>query len=126
MISKIPPAFHRMPWIPRDFAASTRTWPLAARAVYRELLDAQWDVGGINIGTLPDDQDELRALARATAAEWRAAWKFVESKFPCVDGGRRNARLELHREDAIRKHASHSAGAAKTNAKRWGSNGAVS
>ena len=113
------PSFFYLPWVPRDFQASTRTWPLVARAVYRELLDAQWDVGG----TLPEDPEELKVIARATPAEWRIAWKWVEPKFPCVDGGRRNARLEEHRQKAIKKHTAMAMGAAKTNARRWGANG---
>lgn len=117
------PRFYRMPWIPRDFASSTRTWPLVARAVYRELLDAQWDIGGMSIGTLPDDADELRLLARATPTEWRIAWKYVEPKFPLVESGRRNARLEEHRANSNKQHAARALGAAKTNAKRWGNRG---
>lgn len=122
MIDKIP-NFYRMPWIPRDFASSTRTWPLVARAVYRELLDAQWDIGGVNIGTLPDDADELRLLARATPTEWRIAWKYIEPKFPPVEGGRRNAKLEEHRAYSNKQRAARAKGAAKTNAMRWGNRG---
>lgn len=117
---KVP--FARMPFYPRDFASSTRTWPLVARAVYRELLDAQWDLGGSEIGTLPDDEKQLRELVRATPREWSVAWKFVEPKFPRVDGGRRNGRLEQHREAAIREYEGRRRGAAATNAKRWGRN----
>lgn len=62
------PAFARMPWFPRDFASSTRGWPLVARAIYRELLDAQWDAGGSSVGTLPADEQLLRAIAGASPA----------------------------------------------------------
>lgn len=104
------------PWIPRDFLASTRDWSLSQRAVYRELLDAQWDSGG-----LPDDAAALRALARATPAEWRAAWPRVDPKFPLgADGLRRNLRLEGHRARSEREHARKRQGAEQTNAKRWG------
>jgi uncharacterized protein YdaU (DUF1376 family) len=111
--------FPWLKWYPRDFASATRTWPLEARAVYRELLDAQWDIGGSSAGMLPDDEEQLRALVRATPAQWRAAWRFVEAKFPRVEGGRRNARLEQHREAAIREYAGRSKGAAATNRRRW-------
>lgn len=115
-----PPQFPRMPWYPRDFTSATRGWPLVARAIYRELLDAQWDAGGLEPGMLPDDETVLRGIAGATAAEWHVAWRLVEPKFPRVDGGRRNERLEHHREVAVREYLSRSKGAASTNAKRWG------
>ena len=113
--------FARMPWYPRDFMSSTRGWPLVARAVYRELLDVQWDRGGsTSVGTLPEDQEELRGLAGATPAEWKIAWKYVEPKFPLSADGRRNERLEVHRQAAIRELQARRRGAEKTNAQRWG------
>lgn len=66
------PPFHRMPWYPRDFASATRTWPLVARGAFRELLDAQWDMGGSQAGLLPADPEELRELARATQPNGRS------------------------------------------------------
>ena len=121
-----PPQFPRMPWYPRDFASATRGWPLAARAVYRELLDAQWDAGGLEPGLLPDDESVLRGIAGATPAEWRIAWRLVKPKFPRVDGGRRNERLEHHRQEAVREYLNRRKGAASTNAKRWGEGSADS
>jgi uncharacterized protein YdaU (DUF1376 family) len=115
------PPFARMVWFPRDFRSATLGWSLVARAVYRELLDAQWDLGGSGVGTLPDDEKQLRELARVTPAEWRKAWPFVEPKFPRVPGGgRRNERLEQHRQEALRVFEGRRRGAAKTNEKRWG------
>ena len=107
--------FARMPWYPRDFASSTRGWPLVARAVYRELLDAQWDMS-----ILPAEEEHLRELAGAKSAEWRVAWRYLEAKFPLSGGGRRNARLEAHRQAAIRKHEAHRKGAETTNQLRYG------
>jgi len=96
-MSASPPNLFMMPWFPRDFLAATRGWPLIARAIYRELLDAQWDQGG-----LPTDPAELRALVGATPAEWRAGWPRVKSKFvEGPDGLLRNLRLEEHRRKAI-------------------------
>ena len=115
-----PPQFPWLKWYPRDFASSTRGWPIPARGVYRELLDAQWDAGGVDVGTLPDDEEHLREIARATPAEWKVAWRFVASKFPQVEGGRRNGRLEEHRQESIAEYLGRSKGAALTNAKRWG------
>jgi len=86
-----------MPWYPRDFLASTRGWPLISRAIYRELLDSQWEQGG-----LPRDAADLRALVGATAAEWRVGWAKVAPKFPVdTDSLRRNRKLEEHRQKAM-------------------------
>jgi uncharacterized protein YdaU (DUF1376 family) len=114
------PAFQRMPWYPRDFACATRGWPLAARAIYRELLDAQWDAGGSNPGTLPADERVLRQVAGATPGEWRSAWPLVSPKFPLVDGGRRNERLEEHRQAAMAEFQKKSQAGKLGNQKRWG------
>lgn len=81
-----------MPWYPRDFMASTRGWPLIPAAIYRELLDAQWD-----IGSLPVSIAELRELSRASPSEWKAGWPRVEAKFPIDGNCRKNLRLEEHR-----------------------------
>lgn len=110
------PQLAKMPWYPRDFASSTRGWPLAARGAYRELLDAQWDMG-----SLPLDPQQLRAIAAATPAEWRSAWPLIERKFPlCDDDCRRNPRLEVHRAKAEKLRRQHQSGAASTNVKRYG------
>jgi uncharacterized protein YdaU (DUF1376 family) len=112
--------FARMPFYPRDFRSSTLGWPLVARGIYLELLFAQWDNGGTNVGTLPEDEEALRMIAGATPTEWKAAWRFAEPKFPKVPGGRRNARLEAHRKSAVEEFTKRRKGAMKTNAKRWG------
>lgn len=85
-----------MPWFPRDFLASTRGWSLIQKACYRELLDAQWD-----LGVLPDDPDELQALCGATPKQWFEAWEKVCTKFVAVQGGLKNERLELHRQKYV-------------------------
>ena len=113
------PSFPRMPWYPRDFASSTRTWPFAARGVYRELLDAQWDIGGSLPGVLPDDPNQLRELARGVSeADWKVAWRFVARKFPRVKGGRQNVRLEEHRQIAVREYQARRRGAENANEAR--------
>lgn len=101
----------KMPWYPRDFASATRGWPLTARGLYRELLDAQWDMQ-----RLPEEPSRLRSIAGATPAEWKAAWTWVEPKFPIVsDGYRQNMRLEAHRVKAAKIRRQQQAGAAATN-----------
>jgi uncharacterized protein YdaU (DUF1376 family) len=103
-----------LPWWPRDFLAATRGWPLIARGAYRELLDAQWD-----LGALPEPERELCALIIATRSEWRVIWSFIGEKFPISeDGLRRNLRLEKHRSRALSIQESHQLGAAVTNAQR--------
>ena len=110
------PQMARLPWYPRDFASSTQGWPLISRAVYRELLDASWD-----IGPLPADQEILRRIVSATPSEWDAAWPLVATKFEeDSDGKLRNSRLEKHRAKAIVLSKQRSDGARKTNEKRWG------
>ncbi len=114
------PQFSRLPWYPRDFASSTALWPLVARGVYRELLDLQWNLSSLAApGTLPDDPEALRVAIRATPSEWKAAWPYVEPKFPLCAAGRRNARLEHHRQEAVQRYLARKNGADKTNAKRW-------
>jgi uncharacterized protein YdaU (DUF1376 family) len=105
-----------LPWYPARFLSSTRGWPVTAKGVFRELLDTQWEVGG-----LPVDPAALRRLISATAAEWKHWGGLIEPKFPVdADGLRRNPRLEEHRAASIEKRGRNRAGAAKTNAKRWG------
>lgn len=103
-----------MPWFPGDFMRSTRGWSVTAKGVYRELLDAQWDMGN-----LPGDIEELCALIGATAGEWSKGWGKCESKFPlCGDGVRRNERLESHRAKSADLTERRQKGAAITNAGR--------
>jgi len=105
-----------MPWYPARFLSSTRGWPLTARAIYRELLDCQWELGG-----LPADPGELRRMIGATPAEWKYWRQFAERKFPIdADGQRRNATLEEHRTKSAAIRERNREGAGKTNAKRWG------
>lgn len=103
-----------LPWFPGDFMRSTRGWPITAKGVYRELLDAQWDME-----SLPADPKELAELIGATTTEWRIGWLKCEAKFPVgEDGLRRNARLESHRVKSADLTERRQNGAAKTNALR--------
>lgn len=103
-----------MPWFPESFVASTRGWNLTERAIYRELLDAQWIQG-----SLPDDEKELIRLAGASKAEWAKAWPIVRKKFVLDGGIYKNTRLEEHRIKATELHDKRRKGAQKTNAKRY-------
>jgi hypothetical protein len=117
------PQFAMLPWYPRDFASATTLWPLIAKGAFRELLDLQWNLSSVtSAGVLPEQPELLRAAIRASAAEWKIAWPLIEPKFPKLsDGGRQNARLELHRQEAVRKYLARQKGANATNSKRWGS-----
>jgi len=119
VIARIGPAERRslpmLPWYPASFMSSTRGWGLAARAIYRELLDSQWDMGSVSA-----DPASLQKLIGATATEWKS-WPIVEPKFPIgADGRRRNPTLEKHRIKAFALAERHRRGANKTNAQRWG------
>ena len=58
-------------WFPGDHLRLLRGWPLIARAVCRELFDAQW-----GLGVLPTRPQQLREIVGATVGEWRIAWSF--------------------------------------------------
>jgi prophage regulatory protein len=82
-----------MPWYPSAFLGATRGWPCCARLLYRELLEAQWDMG-----SLPDSEPELRKIAGVDEGCWSRGWVYVKRKFrPGRDGRLRNSRLEQHR-----------------------------
>lgn len=104
-----------MPWFPESFIAATRGWSFTERAIYRELLDAQWIQG-----SLPNDEKELIRLVGCSRKEWAASWPRVRQKFDLVDGELKNARLEEHRAKAISLRDKRRFGAQKTNAKRYG------
>lgn len=112
-------ALAMLPWFPRDFIASTRGWPLLHRGVYRELLDAQWE-----LGSLPDDVEELARICGASPEEFKIAWTRVSAKFvPADGGGLINVRLEEHRAKALnirekRAASGRAGGAASVQAKR--------
>ncbi len=85
------------PWYASDFSGATRGYSLTAKGLLRELLDAQWDMGG-----LPNCAEQLKAISGATPNEWKKAWATVRIKFPaCPDGMLRNPRMEMLRATAI-------------------------
>ena len=109
------PRLAYLPLYTGDFAAATRGWPCCARLLYRELLDAQWDMGG-----LPNDAERLRAIVNVETACFERGWSYVQPKFVAgTDGLLRNKRLEEHRERAqdisSKRRSAGRAGAAQ----RW-------
>jgi uncharacterized protein YdaU (DUF1376 family) len=93
-----------LPWFPRDFLSATRGWKLVERGLYRELLDAQWEMGA-----LPNDPDELADIAGAKTSEFASAWPKVRNKFVDDGSGKLiNLKLEEHRASAIQRLRDHS------------------
>jgi uncharacterized protein YdaU (DUF1376 family) len=106
-----------LPWFPARFLSSTRGWSVTAKGLYRELIDAQWEIGG-----LPANAAELQRLIGATNVEWKHWPTLVEPKFPIdADGLRRNQATERHRAKSLGIRERNRAGAEKTNKTRWGS-----
>lgn len=84
-----------MPWFPNDFRASTAGWTFDEKALYRELLDIEWDHGSI-----PADLNRIMLLAGLSSDRFEAAWPMVSTKFVEKDGRLINERCEKHRERA--------------------------
>lgn len=100
------------PWFdfyPERFIAGTAIMELAERGAYITLLCHQWLAG-----SLPDDP---RILARLAGGDVPPA---VLEKFPvCVDGKRRNAKLESVRGDQVERMHKNSERAKKAASARW-------
>jgi hypothetical protein len=112
--SRSPLAWYR--WYPGDHLRVTRGWPLLARAVYRELLDAQWD-----LGILPAAPRRLRDLvAGITPAEWKAAWGQIAGQFPRCGHGRQNPALETLRSVQVALVEKRRRAGIAGNRVRWG------
>lgn len=87
------------PWYWEAFYKSTRGWPFEAKAVYRELLDIQWQEGSV-----PSSQERCRLVTGCSAELWRIAWPFVEEKFP-LNGNkswRQNWVLAAERDKSVK------------------------
>lgn len=113
-----PEQLHWYRWCPGDWLRLTRGWPLVAKGVVRELLDAQWDQGG-----LPKEEATLRKLVDASPTEWRSVWPYVEQQFPLgADGRRRNSDLEERRTTARERYEKQQAASQTAHDARWGAN----
>lgn len=84
-----------MPWFPQSFAASTRGWTILERAIYRELLDAQWEMG-----RLPSNPVAIALAIGANSDEFKVGFLKCASKFVEKNGELFNERLEHHRRKA--------------------------
>lgn len=65
---------------------------------YVLLLSYQWANGSI-----PDNPDEIRRIARIPRKSWDKVWSVLQQKFPIADGNRVNPRMAADREKAIRE-----------------------
>lgn len=86
---------HYRPHYHRDWKSSTtvQMMSLAARTIFSELLDWQWEEG-----FLPGDIDRMRIALRYTDDEWAEFLPFADRCFPIGDDGlRRNDRLDSER-----------------------------
>jgi uncharacterized protein YdaU (DUF1376 family) len=75
-------------------------------------------------GALPDDQEQLRRLARLSKPEMEDAWEVIQRFFPKVEEGKRANRYANERRKEVEQTLSkrHDAGVLGAE-KRWGTNG---
>ncbi len=96
------------PFYQKKFTSATQLYNAEAIGAYIVLLNYQWDNGG-----LPDDTEELMALAKCS----EQTLKRVIKKFTKLDDGLFwNKRLEVVREEQHRKYLINKARADKANA----------
>lgn len=116
-MAKAPPAFQ---FYPNDFVSGTRRMTTAEVGAYILLLCAQWDDGSVP----GDDLVALAQTMRCTPSAAKKIWPRIQDKFIRDEqGGWRNTRLELVRQeqDAFRQlQAQKGAKGAK---QRWQTDG---
>jgi uncharacterized protein YdaU (DUF1376 family) len=109
-----PPALPMLPWWPSDYFSATRSFTLAERGAYTDLLFYSW----LN-GPLPHEPERLARLVGVTPQEFADVWPTVRSKFEATAQGLINHRLERERRrsfDLRSKNSEKAAGAARA---RW-------
>ena len=96
---------------PSDFKQGTKYFNFYQRAIYRELLDAQWDDGFI-----PNNVDLLANMIGMDRDDFMMNWAVVKTKFKELEEGKLiNPRLEEEREKLLKK----SQKASESAKKRW-------
>jgi uncharacterized protein DUF1376 len=91
------PAWYRWHW--EAFIKATRGWNFIQRAIYRELLDVQWQEGAV-----PIEPERCRRMIGCDRQQWEEAWPAIEEKFPIGRGrskARRNPKMAAERERSI-------------------------
>lgn len=76
----------------KDFLAGTATMTLAERGAYVTLLCYQWDAGSV-----PGSERERARILGCNAAQERAVWSKLVTKFTRAGGAYQNTRLETER-----------------------------
>ncbi len=89
-----PPALPMLPWWPSDYFSATRSFTLAERGAYTDLLFYSW----LN-GPLPHEPERLARLVGVTPQEFADVWPTVRSKFEATAQGLINHRLERERKE---------------------------
>ena len=85
-----------LPWWPSDYFSATRTFSLAERGAYCDLLFYSW----LN-GPLPHEPERLARIVGVTPQEFAEVWPTVKSKFEATAQGLINHRLERERRRTL-------------------------
>jgi uncharacterized protein YdaU (DUF1376 family) len=115
-----------MPWFVRDYLMDTQHLTRDQHGAYLLLLGTAWTQGG----TLPDDDIQLAAIAKATPEEWAAIKPVVMSFWTLTKRGWKQKRLMkelayVTSQRERRKKAAQAGGRAKAS-KQTGKQGANS
>jgi uncharacterized protein YdaU (DUF1376 family) len=99
-------------WMPlyiADYLADTQHLSAEQHGAYLLLLMAAWKRGG----ALPDDDDQLAAIARLDAPRWRKSSGILRGFFKAQDGQLVQGRLAVEYADAVRVHEAQKANGGK-------------
>lgn len=107
-------------WYPRymaDYADKTRWFNSSAQhGIYSVLLDEYYSRGE----SLPDDDDELRGVTRATEEEWARYWPKIKERMFLVKNGRlHNKRADEEIRKYTKKGSARSKAAKEAAEIRW-------
>lgn len=104
-----------MPFYIGDYLADTMHLSRDQHGGYLLLIFAYWRRGG----ALPDDDNQLAAIAKATPAEWRKLRPVLAPFFQVGAGVWRHKRIDAELERAITKTEKRANAGAKGAATRW-------
>lgn len=104
-------SFHFMPWYHGDHLRDAQRLTHELNWVYFLLINEYWATGG-----LPDDDEQLAAIAGLSRAKWRKAKPILQSFF---NDGWCHKRIDKELEKALKKSKGNSAKARDAANKRW-------